>query len=75
MVQVKDPCTGNLIAEIRDPKVLIKSYSSMDGVVDLQKHITERRIPVFYKTIAPLDFSSHRVGWHTMLNLIKSKER
>ena len=35
LVRIKDPCTGLLIAEIRDPKVDINPYSNMDGVIDM----------------------------------------
>ena len=75
VVRVKDPCTGNTLVSIRNPQVKIKPYSSMDGVVDMEEHITNRRIPIFYKTELPLDFSNERTGWHNMLNLIKSKDR
>ena len=75
MTQVKDPCTGNKIVTIWNPKVQIRPYTSMDGVVDLKDHIANQRIPVFYKTVPTLDFKRDREGWSKLLRLIESKEQ
>ena len=74
-VQIKDPCTGNTMVVIRNPKVKIQPYKSMDGVIDMSEHVSKCKVPNFYKAEVPLQFGNERVGWHNMLNLIKSKER
>ena len=74
MVRIKDPSTGLLIASIRDPKVDINPYSSMRGVVDMQDAIIKGEVPIFNPEVAPMSFDIRRLGWHTMLDLIKHKE-
>ena len=49
LVKIKDPCTGNVLVTIRDPKHKIEPYKNMDGVVDIQDHIDNRKLPTFYK--------------------------
>ena len=56
MVRIKDPSTGLLIASIRDPKVDINPYSSMDGVIDMQEAIENGKVPVFNSEVGPMSF-------------------
>ena len=74
MVRIKDPGTGLLIASIRDPKVDINPYSDMNGVIDMQEAIENGTVPVFNPEVAPMSFDPKRLGWHTMLELIKTKK-
>ena len=34
-IRVKDPCTGQTLVVIKNPKVKIQPYKSMDGIVDI----------------------------------------
>ena len=74
MVRIKDPGTGLLIASIRDPKVDINPYSGMSGVIDMQEAIINGTVPVFNSEVAPMSFDIRRLGWYTMLELIKNKK-
>ena len=74
MVRIKDPSTGLLIASIRDPKVDINPYSSMDGVIDMQEAIENGKVPVFNSEVGPMSFDQRQLGWYTMLELIKKTE-
>ena len=40
-ISIKDPCTGNTLAVIKNPKVKIKPYKSMAGVVDMHEYISQ----------------------------------
>lgn len=71
MVRIKDPGTGLLIASIRDPKVDINPYSSMDGVIDMEEAIRLGTVPVFNSEVPPMNFDPRQLGWFTMLDLIK----
>ena len=75
LVQIRDPCNGHIIASIRDPKVGIVSYKSEDGVIDLQKSIDTGVPPIFNRDELPMSFDCQTLGWHQMLDLIKSKEK
>ena len=74
MVRIKDPSTGLLIASIRDPKIDINPYTDMSGVIDMQEAIINGTVPVFNSEVAPMSFDIRRLGWHTMLDLIKTKK-
>lgn len=69
-----DPCTGNTMVVIRNPKIKIKPYTSMEGVIDISEHVARQRSPVFFKAEQRVSFTDEKIGWHTMLKLIKSKE-
>ena len=60
LVKIMDPCNGNVLASIRDPKCRIIPYKDMEGIVDIQKiiqkHIDERKLPTFYKGEPALTF-------------------
>ena len=73
LVRIRDPCTGHLIASIRDPKVDINPYSGTAGVIDMQDAIVNATVPVFNAEEPPMSFDERRLGWHTMLDLIKTK--
>lgn len=73
MVKIRDPCTGHLIVSIRDPKVDINPYSSSFGVIDMQDSIKNASEPVFNSEEPPMSFEARRLGWHTMLDLIRTK--
>ena len=75
MVTIRDPCTGNTLVQIREPKVKIKPYQNRTGIIDLNEHIENRQIPVFFKAEPPLDYSDKTISWGTMLELIKSKKK
>ena len=45
LVKIKDPCTGNIIAQIRDPKITISHYESMEGIIDIKEYIENRKQP------------------------------
>ena len=35
LVKIRDPCNGNIIVTLRDPKVNIEPYKSMEGVINV----------------------------------------
>lgn len=39
LVRIRDPCNGHLLAQIRDPKINIMPYKTMEGVFDMKNHI------------------------------------
>ena len=75
IVKIRDPCTGNLIASIRNPKARITSYTSMEGVIDMEDYIEKRKLPIFYSAVPPLTYSDAPISWDTLLELIESKKR
>ena len=58
LVRIRDPCNGQLLAQIRDPKIAILPYQTMDGVIDIKDHIENRKLPHFYKGEVPLTFDN-----------------
>ena len=75
LVRIRDPCNGQLLAQIRDPKIAIQPYQTMDGVIDIKDHIDNRKLPHFYKGEVPMTFDSKKLTWATLLELIRSKSR
>ena len=75
MVRIRDPCTGNLIASIRDPKIDINPYSGQIGVIDMKEAIINASVPTFDVEEPPISFDDRQLGWHTMLELIKMKRK
>lgn len=73
LVRIKDPCTGHLIAQIRDPKIAIDPYQNSKNIIDMQGSIVNCVVPVFSASQVPVEFNESRIGWHVMLDLIKKK--
>ena len=46
----------------------------MDGIVDMKKHIENKKDPLFYKDCPTMNFTEQSSSWTTLLNLIKSKD-
>ena len=49
LIKIRDPCNGNLIVSIRDPKCKIEPYKTREGIINIQEHIEKRELPKFYK--------------------------
>ena len=45
LIRIRDPCNGNLLATIRDPKCKIEPYKRREGIIDIQEHIEKRELP------------------------------
>lgn len=75
LVKIRDPCNGHTIAVIRDPKIDIQPYSSMNGVIDLQGHIENSQPPIFFPAVQPIKYSDDKISWETMLELIKKRKQ
>ena len=72
IVRIRDPDNSKLvIASIRDPKVDINPYSSMNGVINMVGAIESGTVPVFNGEVPPMTFDIRSLGWYTMLDLIK----
>ena len=75
-MKVKDPCTGHTLAEIKNPKVKIQPYKSMEGVIDIQDHIANRVTPKFFEDEPPLNLghSDTVFSWPKLSRLISSDD-
>jgi len=63
LVRIRDPCTGQLLVEIRDPKIDINPYSSMEGVIDIQEALEKQIVPIFNREQLPITFEEKFSGW------------
>ena len=70
LVKVKDPCSGWLIATIRDPKIDINPYLDEKKLINLQQMIKENKQPAFSQNATPMVFDNRPLDWHVMLEHI-----
>lgn len=76
LVKIRDPCNGNVLATLRDPKAKIDPYRNKHAIINIQEHIDKRELPKFYKGEPSIAFNQRKgISWKTLHDIIKAEER